>query len=115
MDGNYRRVIPRDLFNEANLLKCYGQIYIRAEHEEETAVELEHDGEPFEIVMDAADGSLSIANVQVAVNHQYVTISRPLNSREPWPIYAEYEGTTVSVFDQNGMFTEEFLNLGKEA
>ncbi len=24
----YKRVIPRDLFNEANLLKCYGALWI---------------------------------------------------------------------------------------
>lgn len=108
----YRRVIPRDLFNEANLLKCYGQIYIRAEHEPEGKVEIEHDGEAFEIVQNEADGSLSIYNVQVAVNGQYVTISRPLNSRDPWPLYAEHDGNVVSVFNDNGEFTEGFLSLG---
>lgn len=34
----YRRVIPRDLFNEADLLKCLGRLYIdggdRVEFEE---------------------------------------------------------------------------------
>ncbi len=27
----YARVIPRDLFNEANLLKCFGNLYLRLE------------------------------------------------------------------------------------
>ena len=28
---SYPRVIPRDLFNEASLLKCYGQVYLKLE------------------------------------------------------------------------------------
>jgi hypothetical protein len=33
----YTRVIPRDLFNEANLLKCIGGLYIALEHVESRA------------------------------------------------------------------------------
>jgi len=50
---SYTRVIPRDLFNEANLLKCYGQIYIEVERmslpDPRAYVEIEHDGGAFYI------------------------------------------------------------------
>lgn len=109
---SYFRVIPRDLFNEANLLKCYGQIYICAEHEEPGKVTIESDGHPFEIDQSPADGSLTILNITVRVNGRAVDLSRPLNSRDPWPLYATLDDVTVEVFTNAGEFTDEFLSLG---
>ena len=44
----YNRVIPRDLFNEANLLKCMGQLYLCLEAANLKYVYLEHDGDAFQ-------------------------------------------------------------------
>lgn len=109
---SYFRVIPRDLFNEANLLKCYGQIYICAEHEEPGLVTISSDGEAFEIHQNEADGSLTVLNITVRVNGCAVELSRPLNSRDPWPLYATLGDKTVEVFTNAGNFTDEFLELG---
>lgn len=80
---NYARVIPRDLFNEANLLKCYGRLALE--------VDLEHDGGAFDIQQDPASGALHVANVRLVVRGREVPLFRPLNSREPWPLWATTE------------------------
>jgi hypothetical protein len=114
---SYRRVIPRDLFNEANLLKCYGQIYLNVESlpvEYAAVVSLEWDGEgtldAFAIEQREDDGSLSCANVSLMVADTAVRLHRPLNSREPWPLYATPDDDTeLSVFDAGGHFSPAFM------
>lgn len=104
----YRREIPRDLFNEANLLKCYGKIYIELERGNYPGVEMVHNGGPFAVTQDQSDGSLYIANVYLNVRGDAINPRRPLNSREPWPLY--FWGPNdeeVEVFTNTGSFTEE--------
>ena len=106
----YTRVIPRDLFNEANLLKCYGQLWLRLEGRREAG--LVHDDEAFEIAQDPADGSLSIRNVQLEVGHEPVRLFRPLNARSPWPLMAEVgEEEAIAVFNPDGSLSVEMLDL----
>ena len=111
----YSRVIPRDLFNEANLLKCYGQLYLKLEQLNLPNVELEHEreNECFEVVQDQQDGSLWIANVLLRVRGLTFILFRPLNSREPWPLYLLLDGEEIAVFTDSGEFTPEMLNFLK--
>lgn len=109
----YIRIIPRDLFNEANLLKCYGQIYINLETSCTPHVVLEPEAvhEPFDVVQDEDSGNLSIANVQLMVNGMAQRLYRPMNSRQPWPLYTlNQAGDEISVFDDTGKFTQELLD-----
>lgn len=103
----YKRVIPRDLFNEANLLKCYGQLALALEPYQ---IELKHDGGPFEVLQDSSDGSLTLwPSVSLIVGDSNVRLYRPLNSRDPWPLYAEGEdGTEWPVFDDDGRLESGF-------
>lgn len=113
---SYFRVIPRDLFNEANLLKCYGRIYINLETAELPHVEFIHDGEAFQVEQDASDGSLFISNVQLLVNGQPQNLRRPLNSRASWPLeLVDDEQGNIPVFNADGTFTEEMLAYLKQA
>ncbi len=64
----YLRVIPRDLFNEGNLLKCLGRIYINLESLPGISAELVETGGPFHIEQNEDDGSI------------YVRIARPMAS-----------------------------------
>lgn len=114
----YTRVIPRDLFNEANLLKCYGQIYIELERlpadSPAQLVEQFEQGEPFKVEQDC-NGCLSLSNVALFVRGDRCWLSRPLNSREPWPLWIE--GTDklgelddpFEVFDESGKFSPLML------
>lgn len=114
----YTRVIPRDLFNEANLLKCYGRLWILLDETCGHNARLgdkagEHSGEPFEIVRDESDGSLSVANVPFTVAGEAWTLSRPLNAREPWPLWCSSPDEEICerVFTEEGQFSPEFVQL----
>ncbi len=48
MSQEYTRVIPRDLFNEAKLLKCIGRLVLLIHDGDHNNISFEHDGEPFE-------------------------------------------------------------------
>lgn len=118
---SYCRVIPRDLFNEGNLLKCYGQLYIQLENCRLTTdasaklVDMFDNDEPFVIEQDQSSGELSIANVRFMVGGRHVPLRRPLNSREPYPLWAdnpfndEYE--TFEVFDEHGGLHDDMIEF----
>jgi hypothetical protein len=116
---SYIRVIPRDLFNEANLLKCLGQLYIKidsvglshiAQFSEESVSE-------FRIVQDESDGSIFVGNLQFWIRDKFYHLSRPLNSRQPWPLYISRGDDTFPVFDDDGTLSIEMIRLlnGKRA
>jgi hypothetical protein len=116
---SYRRVLPRDLFNEANLLKCLGALWIKIDDRIPEGVSLDwlgDEGEPFEIEQDRNSGALSVYNLRLTVKGRPVHLSRPLNSRNPWPLYVEPNGDDewfdpVAVFTDDGDLTEEFERL----
>jgi hypothetical protein len=107
---SYRRVIPRDLFNEANLLKCLGQLALATDIWLD--VKLDHNGlDRFDIHQDPSDGSIFVNNLAVFVHGQRIHVSRPLNSRESWPLYAQHGDDVVPVFDRAGALSDEFEDL----
>lgn len=105
---SYRRVIPRDLFNEGNLLKCYGQLYLNLEKLRlEECLEHHADTDQFRIRQNEEDGSLTIQNVILVVRGRQVKLSRPLNARSPYPLWAIVEDDELQVFNTDGTFTDE--------
>lgn len=109
----YARVIPRDLFNEADLLKCLGRLWIlldetRGHNARLGDAEGEHDGAPFEIVQDESDGSLYVANVPFRIGCYEYTLTRPLNARAPWPLYIHRDFDDIRVFDEDGKLSGQF-------
>ncbi len=107
---SYFRVIPRDLFNEANLLKCYAQIYIELEKINVEA-ELNNDGEAFHIVQSSEDGSISITNVQFVIRGEEHILYRPLNARDSWPLYIISDsGDEIRVFNDDGHLSDDMMN-----
>lgn len=102
---SYFRVIPRDLFNEANLLKCYGMLYIELEKIGKEKILYGGDTEdPFEVVQDES-GFTYLRNVYIVGLQFY----RPLNSRSPWPLYAVDDGgEEMGVFNSEGNLSREF-------
>jgi len=105
---SYTRVIPRDLFNESNLLKCYGQLYLNLENMGlESSLRHNTDYDETFLITSSEDGCLTIDNVQLVLNDEEIMLECPLNSREPYPLYIADEDFT-SVFNDDGTFTEEF-------
>lgn len=106
----YERVIPRDLFNEANLLKCLGTLYIRLEMLNIPNVELYHDGKAFDVIQSEDSGSLHLRNVQLIVNDHEAFLWRPLNSRGAWPLYlTTEEEEEIEVFDEEGALSAKMV------
>lgn len=112
---SYLRVIPRDLFNEGNLLKCYGKLWVELENAGvKHKAKLTHlaGDEAFDIVQDKGYGGLYIANVELTIDDQVVYLERSLNSRDPWPLYVVPEqDDPIPVFTGEGKLSQEFLNL----
>lgn len=106
----YERVIPRDLFNEGDLLKCLGRLTIALEDNREHNAATHHpdSGESFTILQDASDGSISCPGVQLLVEGAAVPLYRPLNARERWSLWARFGYEDVRVFDLDGNLSPEF-------
>ena len=105
---SYKRVIPRDLFNEASLLKCYGRIFINLETAKLSDVHLEHTGNTFDVEQDPGSGDIHLANIHLMVRGKPCRLYRTLNSRHPWPLYAVDENEEdIPVFDDDGSFSPE--------
>lgn len=115
---NYRRVIPRDLFNEAKLLKCLGKVALLIHDRYSKHLQLIHDDSEFagfEIGQSRESGDLYCANLTLVSNGLEIPLFSHYNSREDWPLlcYDPETGDTLDVFDSNGNFSPEFLkNFG---
>lgn len=111
--SNYNRVIPRDFFNEAKLLKCMGFLALNILNgtlPDGINVEIEEPGEPFDIhLMD--DGSLYIANYMTTFNNVPVIFKTTYNSKDPYPFFLEHDYCDYKVFNDDGTFSNEFKSL----
>lgn len=110
----YNRVCPRDLFNEANLLKCLGQLYLKTEDMPGVDWHEPQPGEGFHVEQDGSDGSISSATTWMTISGENVHTYRPLNSRDPWPLYCDRIGgieldEEVAVFTDAGELSAEFI------
>ncbi|HIH2745413.1 TPA: hypothetical protein ACYLN4_001093 [Burkholderia lata] len=109
---SYKRVIPRDLFNEASLLKGCGRIYINLETAGVPDVVMEHDGAAFDIQQDFGSGDIYVSNVQLKVKGKGYRLYRRLNSREAWPLYIiDENGEEIAVFADDGSFSSEMTDF----
>ena len=114
MTPNYKRVLPRDLFNEANLLKCIGKLTLMIEDGLIPWLSYHYDNDEFNVWQNESNGALYVGNIQFYVTGQagnMLTIERPLNSRDNWPLFVETEEDSYSVFDEAGNFVLEEKDL----
>jgi hypothetical protein len=115
--GKYVRVLPRDLFNEASLLKLYGRLWIALdEMRDHVAAFVEEDVDEFDVSQDEASGAITIANITFTVAGVPHRLERPLNSRAAWPLWVEASEADpdfdpVRVFDDEGALSAEMLEL----
>ncbi len=111
----YQRVIPRDLFNEAKLLKCMGKLCL-AILDNATPVEMEshHDGEPFIIGL-SDDGGLRVVNMGITIKGSFYAFKTTQNAKSNYPFYVEHDNCEYLVFNEQGEFDEEFIEFCKTA
>lgn len=112
---SYTRVIPRDLFNEANLLKCMAALWIALDSRGGHAARISNDDQSvddgFAIEMDPSDGSISVTNVSFTIGGEDYRLWRPLNARSAWPLYVNHGDESIRVFTESGDLSEEFWAL----
>lgn len=115
--NSYRRVIPRDFFNEAKLLKCMGILQIKI-HDNQLPtnidIEIMESGESFEIELDSGFDLLYIQNYPVMVNGEEYLVGTNYNSKDNIPLSIIYDNTDIRIFEEDGTFSEEFIELFTE-
>lgn len=108
---NYNRVIPRDFFNEAKLLKCMGMLALKVLDNmtpQGVKISIDETGESFDIAL-SDDGYLFLANYTTTVNSHMVIFKTRYNDKGATPFYCEHAYNEVEVFDDKGEFSEEFI------
>lgn len=107
----YRRVIPRDFFNESKLLKCLGKlsVFVLDGRFNPTKVEEVFDGKPFDVRQDESSGDIFLINHFLIVNGKHLTFRTSLNSLSLWPLYCD----EIEVLTDKGVLTKEFLEYVK--
>lgn len=99
------RILPRDAFNDANLLKCIGQLTMLIEDGVITNLTYAYDGEPFNIRQNEADGSTYVANIAFYnATGDHIPVTRGLNSRNVWPLVAGVGDAVFYVFYEKGKY-----------
>lgn len=111
---NYYRVSPRDLFNEAKLLKCMGKLclYIL---DGLTPVEMTNsdNGKPFKIGL-LDEGALTITNLTINIKSKPYLFKTTYNSKANYPLFLQTEDyEDIPVFDENGDFDTDFISFCK--
>lgn len=119
---SYIRVLPRDLFNEAKLLKCLGQLSLHIhDHNPLTrlyGMALRHytsitDG--FTIDLDAANNALCVHNLSLESSVGHIHLYSVYNSKAPYPLqFTLQSGACGAVFCDNGNFDQEFIDALRE-
>lgn len=115
--ANYDRAIPRDLFNEAKLLKCIGIIALRIVNDElpdGIDIKIGETGEPFDI-RQTVDGDIYISNYIITVNNDKVIFATLLNNKSNFPLVCYINDEIIEVLDDDtGSFSIEFIEYFKE-
>lgn len=109
------RVLPRDAFNDANLLKCIGRLTMMIEDGEIPWLRYEYDGQPFDIQQDASNGSTYVSNLTFyTTDGSRIVHERQLNSRDAWPLELYIGDAGYYAFSENGEFLMDRENPPQE-
>lgn len=111
MDLNYTRVIPRDLFNEAKLLKCLGVLTLLIhDNQAPKGLKVEQIDNDFKIGL-TDDGSLKTNSLQFTYKNQILDFQTTYNSKSNFPFYCVFDYCEYLVFNENGDLDPEFLDF----
>mgnify|MGYP001596767171 CR=1 FL=1 len=113
MNPKYQRVIPRDLFNEAKLLKCMGRLCLMI-HDRVCPCEMRFtdNGSPFKTAL-LDEGALTIWNLRIYIKGHLFRFKTTYNSKAIYPLYVEHEYVDYLVFNEQGEFDKEFIDFTK--
>lgn len=109
---SYPRVIPRDLFNEAKLLKCMGRVALLVHDGMYPGkISIDYDTDGFEIGQNPDDGSLTVTNMHILINDRIVHFFTLYNSRDNYPLWAMGEDEDYPVFTEAGEWHPDFIEF----
>lgn len=109
----YQRVVPRDLFNEAKLLKCMGRVCLLIHDNVLHQLTVEDGGLGLSgFKVDLSDGgNLSISNLLVKQDGQVLNLVTTYNSKQNYPLMLIKEDySEISVFEEDGELSKDFLS-----
>lgn len=109
-DINYSRVIPRDLFNEAKLLKCIGQLTCNIHDGEGLGLKVSESVTGFKIGL-MNDGFLIVENIHFKLGKIPLLFRTTYNSKKSYPLVCTYDYCDIPVFEENGTYTEEYTTF----
>ena len=109
----YNRVLPRDLFNEAKLLKCLGQLCLLI-HEGKCSLKVFHDTkywEGFTVLQDPGDGDIFVANLVIYTKSgKLISVDTGLNAKEPYPMTFSFGAVAEQpLFTDDGQLSPEYF------
>lgn len=110
----FNRVIPRDLFNEAKLLKCLGQLALLI-HDGKTPIDLKfeemEEDQQFDVEIND-NSELYCTNLTLTYKDNPIHIFTPYNSKEPYPLrFTNNEEIEYDLLDEKGKITKEFTEF----
>jgi hypothetical protein len=119
---SYQLVIPRDLFNHAKVLKCYGQLGLAildgvlkgVSTPEGLSIEQEDSEAGFNIEQNRDSGALYVSNLEVYYQGSLLDLEVPYNSKEVYPLMYVEEDDSGYVFLEDGSFSSSFLEYLEE-
>lgn len=110
----YKRVIPRDLFNESALLKCLGKLWIHLDRLAIPGVHLQDSAQSWTICQNEGTGGIYCPEIFLTVRGEVIALERPLNSPDSWALYATTpDDIEFEVFRPLGELTREFFEFLK--
>lgn len=98
----YERVLPRDAFNEAKLLKCISKITLLILDGLLPDFKYDYDNGAIDIVQDQSDGSIYIKNIIFYYKDRIVTLKTSSNNEENWPLIMVLGDEEYYLFNENG-------------
>ena len=105
---NYTRTLPRDLFNEANLLAGVGHLILALRILADPEWAWADSVERFDIAYDG-DVSIYVANLGLEYKGERVRPYVQLNDRDPLPLRAQVGDDYYKVFTAPGVLNGELL------
>lgn len=111
----YKRVLPRDLFNESKLLKCMGKLVIHLENEFRLVPSDDY-YPSFDIRMDEDNNTLHLVGVRFTIEGKSFSLDScgfftPYNSKDQWPLKFHWDWEDYEVLESNGDLSPEFKTL----
>jgi hypothetical protein len=113
MEGNtntqYTRVSPRDLFNEAKLLKCLGHLALMIHDNKLQGITFSDSGIPFKIGLHDAGYLTATQGVKFKKDGELIWLGTSYNSKANYPLICMADYEEIQVFDESGAITDDFF------